>query len=118
MFKSVAWTAFFVAWSAAFNPVRPVPTAVQFLQSYDVSAKYTGCLSYNKVFAIVFKASDSKCFSILSEYWYTSQGENVWGSSFSLPYFVTLISFTQCAKKIYCYHISIYMSSSIASFFF
>ena len=38
-------------------------------------------------------------------------GENVGGSSLSLPYFVMLISFTQCAKKL----LTVIKSSSISA---
>ena len=69
------------------------------------------------VFCIVFSASESKFFSIWSEYWYTSYGENVGGSSLTLPYLVMLISLIQCAKKLFAFIRLPSMSALLFDFF-
>ena len=46
-----------------------------------------------------------------------SQGENVRGNSLSLPYFVILISFTRCAKKLFTVIRSSSISEELFDFF-
>ena len=75
-------------------------------------------LSYKSVLLIVFNASLGKCFNITSEYWYILHGENVGGSSLSIPYFVITISFNQFPKKLFTVIILLSMLASLFVFFF
>ena len=75
-------------------------------------------LSYKSVLLIVFNASLGKCFNIASEYWYILPGENVGGSSLSIPYFAITISFNQFPKKLFTVIILLSMLASLFVFFF